>query len=507
MIDFIHPEYLKFLWVVPILTLIYGIVRFARKQNAKKKGMSLNPNRKNSKLTVTDGWFIFSVSMVVYSILILGLAAPQDGMELVKESWQPDINAAASQQTGFVPFINYFLLTIFFMLTPSLAICLCDRYSWLGKLGPIMVLYGIGLFLGSIKINGDTLFPHEIGTMQDIMSTAMVPLAIPLMLYSCTFNKKEIGKHLTAMITGLAGVVGAVIIGYIICGKHVPEANKVAGMLTGVYTGGTINMAAIKESLHADTQTYILMQTYDIVICLAYLVFLLSGGFKLFRKWLNHSNFKAVEKKHEQETFTPYEKAERQKLEEELKFEEVGFLSIFTKEGIKNTFFLLGFTLLLVALSAGITLLISGGQLNMTIFFLLITTLGIMASYIKNIHERKQHYNIGLYCIYIFSLVIATMADFDSLKESITTDFWLPSFVFIAVFGSLLLSALLAKIFKVDADTMVITSVTYINSPAFVPMIAAAMHNRKVLIPGLMIGVIGFAAGNYLGTLLAFLLP
>ncbi len=410
-----------------------------------------------------------------------------------------------NHRVTFIDILNYFLLTVFFLVTPALAIFLCKRYSWLGKLGPIMVLYGVGMLLGSIKINGASLFPNEITAMQNILSTAMVPLAIPLMLYSCVFNKKEIGRHFTAMITGLAGVVIAVVLGYFLCKDHVHEANKVAGMLTGVYTGGTINMAAIKESLQADNQTYILIQTYDIVICLAYLVFLLLGGFKLFRKWLpNTSQLVPKGKKHQ---LSPEEMEEQKKLEEDLKFEEQGFSSIFTRQGMKNTLVLLGTTLGLVALSAGITLLVSGGQLNMTIFFLLITTFAILMSYVKNIHNRKEHYNIGLYCIYIFSLVIATMADFSSLKESLTTDYWMPTFVFMAVFGSLLISALLGKLFKVDADTMVITSVAYINSPAFVPMISAAMRNRKTLIPGLTIGVIGFAVGNYLGTMLAYLLP
>ena len=72
-------------------------------------------------------------------------------------------------------------------------------------------------------------------------------------------------------------------------------------------------------------------------------------------------------------------------------------------------------------------------------------------------------------------------------------------YITIIVFGSLLLHTIFAKIFKIDADTMVITSVTYINSPPFVPMIAASMRNKNVLLPGLTIGIVGYALGNYLG--------
>ena len=70
----------------------------------------------------------------------------------------------------------------------------------------------------------------------------------------------------------------------------------------------------------------------------------------------------------------------------------------------------------------------------------------------------------------------------------------------------LIFSIILAKIFKVDADTLVITSVALINSPLFVPMIAESMKNKKVIITGITIGVIGYAVGNYLGIIISQLL-
>jgi uncharacterized membrane protein len=45
--------------------------------------------------------------------------------------------------------------------------------------------------------------------------------------------------------------------------------------------------------------------------------------------------------------------------------------------------------------------------------------------------------------------------------------------------------------------------VALVNSPPFVPMIAAAMGNRDAMVTGLTIGLVGYAVGNYLGVLLA----
>ncbi len=67
------------------------------------------------------------------------------------------------------------------------------------------------------------------------------------------------------------------------------------------------------------------------------------------------------------------------------------------------------------------------------------------------------------------------------------------------MFISLGLQALLSKAFHLDADTTVIGSVALLCSPPFVPMISAAMHNRRTLAAGLAIGIIGYAVGTYLG--------
>ena len=64
----------------------------------------------------------------------------------------------------------------------------------------------------------------------------------------------------------------------------------------------------------------------------------------------------------------------------------------------------------------------------------------------------------------------------------------------------------LLELLKIDADIMTVSSVAYICSPPFVPMISAAMKNRSVLAGGLAVGVFGYAAGNYIGFLMARLL-
>ena len=109
-----------------------------------------------------------------------------------------------------------------------------------------------------------------------------------------------------------------------------------------------------------------------------------------------------------------------------------------------------------------------------------------------------------MYFIYIFCIAVASMADLGELH--LAGGMSLLGYLLTAVFGSLALQLILARIFKIDADTMVIASVTFINSPPFVPMMAAAMKNKSVLVTGLTLGIIGYAVGNYLGYLIFQLL-
>ena len=94
-----------------------------------------------------------------------------------------------------------------------------------------------------------------------------------------------------------------------------------------------------------------------------------------------------------------------------------------------------------------------------------------------------------------------------NLKELFTRVNWtILVFVIFCIFGSLLLHALLCRIFKIDTDTMIITSTSAICSPPFVPVVANALKNREIILSGLYTGIIGYAIGNYLGISISYLL-
>jgi uncharacterized membrane protein len=71
---------------------------------------------------------------------------------------------------------------------------------------------------------------------------------------------------------------------------------------------------------------------------------------------------------------------------------------------------------------------------------------------------------------------------------------------------SVTLHLIFCRIAKVSGDLFCVSQVGLLCSPPFVPPVAGAMKNKKVLISGIVIGLIGYAVGTYMGTLVAIVL-
>ena len=381
--------------------------------------------------------------------------------------------------------INIILLVAVFCITPAGVIWLCRQYAWLGKLGPIMVLYAIGMVIGNLPF-----IPEQITAVQDILPNVMIPLAIPMMLYGCSFSRSEAGLQLKVVASGFLSVCLAVIIGYLLFGQHVAEGDKVGGIITGMYTGGTLNAAALQTIFKVKSETYILINSYDIVISFIYFIFLFSFGIRMFRRLYGQSatvmedNSDAIDVQSDAQQPNPYK-------------------PLLKREGMKQLGKIMGVTLIVVALSAAATLLVPDDWF-MVVFILTLSTLGVACSFIGPVRRMELSYDVGMYFIYIFSITIASMADYSNLDLVGGVNQLL--LMVVAVFISLFIHAVFCRLLRVDADSMMISSVAFINSPPFVPMASAAMRNKKALVTGLGAGIVGYAVGNHMGVLMAQLL-
>ena len=127
------------------------------------------------------------------------------------------VNKALCLKCLFMAIINYLWLTIMFCTIPAGVLWLCRKYSWLDKIGPVMILYAIGLVIANIPM------PAEIAKIQGIIPTIMIPLAIPMMLFGCTFKTSEVSLQLRVVTSGVISVCIAVVGGYLLFGQGIPQ--------------------------------------------------------------------------------------------------------------------------------------------------------------------------------------------------------------------------------------------------------------------------------------------
>ncbi len=415
------------------------------------------------------------------------------------------------------------LLILFYFLTPILLIYLCHKSSTLNKIGAVVLAYAVGLIFGNIRIiprgslaykellagkvalpsgqlneyfnqgiiNSKDVFLNQISSTQDLLMTIVIPLAIPLLLFSLDVKKwlkmaKEAFKSLAlAMVSLLVVIVG----GYFLFQDSIHESWKVSGMLVGIYSGGTPNLAAIATAVDVSPNTFILTHTYDLVLGAICLLFLLTLAQRTFNYFLphfkdNHAHLKLKNMLEESEGVDNY-------------------LGMLTKKGFLQLLKALGLSILVFAIGGALSLVVPQSAQMVTVI-LTITTLGLVLSMVKSINKIEKTFQLGMYFIIVFCLIVSSMADLRGMFQVDALNLFL--FVAMAVFGSMIVHVFLSWIFKVDSDTTIITITALTYSPPFVPVVAGALKNKEVIISGLTVGILGYAFGNYLGVFIAYFL-
>lgn len=414
------------------------------------------------------------------------------------------------------------LLILFYILTPLLINYFNFKYKAVSKIGPIIFAYLVGLIVGNIGlfpeagsfmlksyIEGIKFSKSELAAMlsqgmitaqdirfyqlkqvQDIVTTITIPIALPLLLFSMNIRSwfKIAGKTFLSLILGVISVIVPIIIGFFLFKDHTEESWKIAGMMAGVYTGGTPNLAAIKTALHVSSETYVLTHTYDLIIGVLFLSFVMTIGQRLFNLFLP--------------AYRPVLSSDEESVENRYLEKTDSFLTLLRKEYLLPLLSALGISVLIFVIG-GILSLAVPQKSQMVTVILTITTLGILVSLIPKINRIKKTFDLGMYFILVFSIVVASMADIRNFSTAQIEIFYWIALVY---GGSLIIHVALSAIFKIDSDNVIIVSTALTCSPPFVPVVAAALKNKEIIISGITVGIIGYAIGNYLGITIAFLL-
>jgi uncharacterized membrane protein len=383
------------------------------------------------------------------------------------------------------------ILALAYLLIPALIVFACQKFSLLDKAGVVVLSFGLGIAIAT-GLDLSLFFERDtITAVQKDVSEISIAIALPMLLFSINVKTalNMAGDTLKGMGLALLSVMVISIIGAIIFNDQVADVWQVAGMSVGAYTGGGPNMAAIKSAIDGKESIFITMVTYDILFSAMYLIFVMAFGQKVFGLFLNKYQPKNSE-------------------DAEINYAGMEHMADETAHGYRKLL-----NLKLAPQTLG-SLLASGAVVGLALFIASlvpetyqstativgITSLGLAASFIPQVRNLANSFQLGMYLILVFCFTMGTMTDTTIFTN---IDLGLASYISFILVGSLIMQALLCKLFKVDTDTFLITSSAAIMSVPFIPVIAGALKNREILLPGFAAAIIGYAVGNYLGIIVA----
>lgn len=332
-------------------------------------------------------------------------------------------------------------------------------------LSPVVLCYIVGIGLRNL-----TPFPL-VDSISDGFSKGTVLLAIPLLLFSTDLlGWFRLAKTtiLSYFFVAISVVISATFFGFLLK-DNLPDVGMLSGMLCGVYIGGTPNMNAVGIGLGASEETFVTLNAAEIACGGIYLIVLTSVAHRFFGLFL--SDFQGLKLVNEEVESQP-------------------------KIVWREVLMAIGLTLGIVGLSVGSVLFLFGDLKKSSLIILMISSLGVAASFFQKIRNWQGTFETGDYLLLMFSIAIGMLADFAEIFQN---GGWFLLLSAVVMVGSISLHVLFCRLFGIDRDTMMITQVAGFYGPPFIGQIASVIKNRSLVFSGIATGLVGLAVANFIG--------
>ena len=392
---------------------------------------------------------------------------------------------------------DHLALWTFVMVAATSAIFIEQRYKWASKIPGAVIALLIAIAASNLKI-----IPIDAPTY-DIVWGYIVPLAIPLLLFKTNLQAlvKESWKLLLLFLTSsMATMIGAVL-AFMALRHYIPELDKVTGMISASYTGGGVNYAAMSAKLEPSESINAATIVADNMMMAFYFLILVGlAGIPVIRRVSGSPHTDVIEKNPEL--------LNRRTLSEAfwkpnlISLKDIAICLAASMLIVLISFKLSAFLQALLGTSDNIVLglLIS----LITDKYLLLTTITfIIVSIFKNSFEKLNgSQELGTYCIYLFFVVIGIPA---SISLIITQAPLLFVFVFIIAMVNLAITMGVGKLFKFSVEEVVLACNANIGGPTTAAALAISKVWTNLVGPILVTGTVGYVIGNYIGTIVYFI--
>lgn len=397
---------------------------------------------------------------------------------------------------------------IFFILAScvTVAIVLEARTRVFGALGSALV----GILLGMLFSNLG-LIPGT-SPAYDFLGGPAVSAGIVLILL--TVDVRSVAKAgprmLGAFVLGAVGTaLGAITAALVVAKAIGPETWKLAGQYTATYTGGGVNFAAVGAALHTSGELFSAAIAADVTMTAIWMAACLTvpvvftAGFR----WRNSRS--SVGAGHAGETIVKGHEgvgeagsagmapSDEQVEDDGPTLHQMLFSSVGAIELVD---------LSLMAVIVLGTLWVSdwlGTVAAPVPSVLFLTTIALILAQVPAVRAMHGSGVIGNYLVLVF---LAGNGAQSVLANIVVIGPPIVYFAAITVFVHGAVIFVIGRLLGFDLPTLAIASQANVGGPASAMALATARGYSDRLLPGVAVGLLGYAAGNYLGLVVASLM-
>ena len=384
----------------------------------------------------------------------------------------------------------------------ALALFLERRHAWAKSLSAALLA-----LLGGLALSNAGVLPFA-SPAYDFLNQYFILVAIPLLLFKADLRVilTQGGRVLLAFLVAATGIVAGAVIAFLVI--DVPRSAQYAAMLVGGYTGGGLNFFAVSQAVGVDDAAFgTAALAAETLAGISYLFLLaLAPGAAIIRRWLPLRGPEMEAPGSEGAAGVPGDDAgdgaDRSNVGAALGADaaEAGSGSTpsdgggFGGEWPLHVAGALGMSLLVCA--TGVWLAAQAGEPRYAILVVTALAVAVATAMPRRMARLKGEQELGMLLLYVFFAAYTAAAD---LRMLLGAALPLLAYAFLVILVQVAASALGARIFRFSYAEILTASNACVLGPPTAAALAAGRGWHGLVTPGILTGVFGYVAGNFLG--------
>jgi uncharacterized membrane protein len=378
---------------------------------------------------------------------------------------------------------DIYQLTAVFLGVVLLSVWLDSKYEWARKISPVVMILFLAGLLSNIGLITDR------SPFYEALADFTVPFAVCLILFTVNLAdlKRVGGPLLAAFAIACAGTVVGVLTAGLLLDPQLAEIVgtdtwKLAGPFTGTYTGGSLNFFALWDGLEIGNPDLFAAANAVDNLTLFPLFAMWVVLPPLLGRWYTVARFWGTVGENTDADREPAAKSELRTLD----------------------VVALAFTALTVmAASDLIKTRLIGDVMPSFPTILIVTTLALILAQFRFISRLQGAFEIGNLSFYLFFCAVGAMIN---VKMAIVLSPILFLYVMVMIVIHIVFIYGVGRLLHLDIRILTIASAAAKTGPPSVIALANVHGWKTLVLPGVAMGLLGYAIGNYLGFAAAYVM-